>query len=85
MCFKMAKPGEVTWWLRVLAVLPEDLGSIPSTTSNSSQLTITQFQGICHPLLASKVTTLMWIDTCTYVDGPLPAVRWASFTRNNYT
>jgi hypothetical protein len=37
--------------LRALAVLAEDLGSVPSTHTGAHSLLLLQFQGIQHPLL----------------------------------
>lgn len=46
---QMGGAGEMAQWLKSLAVLPEDPGSIPSTHMAAHNSLSHQFQGIWHP------------------------------------
>jgi hypothetical protein len=52
---RISRAGEIALWISALAVLPEDLGSIPSNHSGPHNHLELQFQGIRHPLLPSRV------------------------------
>lgn len=52
----MFEAGEVAQWLRAMAALEENLGSIPSTRMATKNYLKLQFQGIWCPLLASLGT-----------------------------
>jgi hypothetical protein len=65
-CLKHKGKGaeKIPWWLRALATLPEELGSIPSIHKKSyNQL---QSQGIQHPLLdlLQDIAYMLCIYTC---------------------
>ena len=62
-------------WLRTLAALPEDLGSIPRTHMTAHHPLELQSQGFLHPLPASSVTRSTH-GTQTQAGKPHHIVKW---------